>query len=659
MRWLFAFGLLVPCTVFAQSPSTPRKATVEDFKKLRTTQEKLHFLDQNIDKMGRQTFEDIYTLLDKKKDVPVLLLWHFFKYVYWFALNYPFEEAYQSLLKMSELSKKYAITEAEIAADFQIKMRMYSLNQLSEQQMYAEHLSFASKVKTVGLQKFKYYNLDVFLYNIGRTFFSLDDSEKALEILKIAEANKSPKGYALIHHTLTLNLIQTIYASEKNYPQAIVYARKIYDFNEGWNSFKEESDYWRKAFWQGLSSLDIASYYMEMGDFKNAEKYANLGYTLYKADYDLEADYNLIHQKLIGEFEALQVMIRLKLRMGSMVEVEKLFQRVEKIRPLIRFNDAANYFKSLPLYRNYTLFYEKKREFARAYSYLKLAKTMEDSLARRNDKRKLWQMQTRVDAERYQSEIAVAEANTQQQLFSRNLAIWALLSVIMLAVIIYLRIKRDNETIHLQSDLLQKSLSEKETLLREIHHRVKNNLQIIAGLFEKQARFTQNVKAQKLMKEGQNRIYSIALVHQNLYQTENLSSIELKPYLEMLTKNIEKSHYPNHFEIDLILDVDETVVDIDTAIPLGLIINELVTNCYKYAFIDYKKGSILVKFASTNGHCVLEVEDNGCGIPTDFDFTQSKSLGLNLVRGLVRQIDGILHFPKTDIGTSCIISFKR
>lgn len=192
-------------------------------------------------------------------------------------------------------------------------------------------------------------------------------------------------------------------------------------------------------------------------------------------------------------------------------------------------------------------------------------------------------------------------------------------------------------------------------MLREIHHRIKNNLQVISGLFDKQSRQTWDETTRKLMKEGQDRVFSIALVHENLYQSDNLTTIQIKSYLETLTKNIEKSQKSEFQDIVLNLDVDDSVLDIDTAIPLGLILNELITNCYKYAFNGRTKGEIQIRFHQMANEMVLDVQDNGVGLPQNFDIDKTKSLGINLVRGLVRQLDGKLDFTSSAEGTTFTI----
>jgi two-component sensor histidine kinase len=153
------------------------------------------------------------------------------------------------------------------------------------------------------------------------------------------------------------------------------------------------------------------------------------------------------------------------------------------------------------------------------------------------------------------------------------------------------------------------------------------------------------------MKAGQDRVFSIALVHQALYQSENLTTIEIKSYLNSLVKNIETSQKSELQDIEIILDVDDSVVDIDLAIPLGLILNELITNCYKYAFKNRKNGEILIRFRNEQKQLVFVVQDNGEGLPANFDFYKSISVGISLVRGLIRQIGGNLDLESSNSGT--------
>jgi two-component sensor histidine kinase len=289
---------------------------------------------------------------------------------------------------------------------------------------------------------------------------------------------------------------------------------------------------------------------------------------------------------------------------------------------------------------------------------MKLAHEMQDSLNRRNDKRKLWQIESRVKAESYQVQIQSAEEESKLQQRLRNFAVLALLLFGVIAFVVYSRIKKDNKTITEQKAELEQSLGEKETLLKEIHHRVKNNLQIISALLEKQALKTNDAVTKRLMKEGQDRVFSMALVHQSLYQSDNLNTIEIKPYLDMLTQHIRQSYTSEDQTIALTLDVDDSTINIDTAIPLGLILNELITNCYKYAFKGRESGEVNIGFRQTDKDFFLSIKDNGIGFPTDLDIQKTRTLGVNLVRGLVRQLNGTLQIASNTEGSLFEITCK-
>jgi two-component sensor histidine kinase len=237
---------------------------------------------------------------------------------------------------------------------------------------------------------------------------------------------------------------------------------------------------------------------------------------------------------------------------------------------------------------------------------------------------------------------------------------WTVYLLTLMAFIVYgysFLLKRQQEK--QQKISLENSLLEKEIMLKEVHHRVKNNLQIISGLFEKQARQTNDEFAKKLIKEGQDRVFSIALVHQNLYQTDHLSQIDLQPYLQELTQNIISSQKNEQQDIQIKLNIEPTLLNIDTAIPLGLVLNELITNCYKYAFTDRKQGLIDIHFHQKGNDYCLIIKDNGIGMAADFDIKTSKSLGLNLVNGLVRQLNGQLEFKSSEVGTVFTILFGK
>lgn len=203
---------------------------------------------------------------------------------------------------------------------------------------------------------------------------------------------------------------------------------------------------------------------------------------------------------------------------------------------------------------------------------------------------------------------------------------------------------------------LESSLREKETLIREIHHRVKNNLQIISSLLSLQRGYVEDEYSLDLLHEAQTRVKSMALVHEKLYRSEELSHINMQHYVDSLTRDLLATY--NQQGVDLNLDLDEVQINIETAIPLGLIINELVSNSLKYAFKGVDDGKIDLSLKEYTEGYQLIVKDNGAGLPPALDLDNPKTLGLQLVQSLVGQLDGKLEVFNAD-GVSFKITFKE
>ena len=190
---------------------------------------------------------------------------------------------------------------------------------------------------------------------------------------------------------------------------------------------------------------------------------------------------------------------------------------------------------------------------------------------------------------------------------------------------------------------IKASLKEKEVLLKEIHHRVKNNLQIISSLLNLQSGYIQDKHAGEMFKESRNRVRSMALIHEKLYQSKDLARIDFAEYVRHLTTHLFRSYGVNSHAVGLKINVDKVLLDIDTAIPCGLIVNELVSNSLKYAFPPGVAGEICVDLHRENdGTLALLVSDNGAGLPPDFDVRQTESLGLQLVSTLADQLAGTI-----------------
>jgi two-component sensor histidine kinase len=200
------------------------------------------------------------------------------------------------------------------------------------------------------------------------------------------------------------------------------------------------------------------------------------------------------------------------------------------------------------------------------------------------------------------------------------------------------------------------SLKEKEVLLKEVHHRVKNNLQVISSILNLQGEKITNQEMLNLLRETQNRVRSMALVHEELYQSETLSWVDIGDYARRLSTTLFHSYRPEAVDLRLELDIGDVRVPVDEAVPCGLIINELLSNAMKYAFVGRRRGRVSVSFHQVADQFVLEVSDNGVGVPRGLDVNAAETLGLQLVATLTRQLRGSIEFVRRR-GTTFTVKF--
>jgi two-component sensor histidine kinase len=206
---------------------------------------------------------------------------------------------------------------------------------------------------------------------------------------------------------------------------------------------------------------------------------------------------------------------------------------------------------------------------------------------------------------------------------------------------------------------LRASEERKEALLREVHHRVKNNLAVICSLFYLQSTHTKDEATVQIFCDMEDRVHSMALVHETLYRSENIARINFAEYAQALAKDILSSHESPNGPVRLKSDLEPVIMSIDLAVPCGLILNELISNAFKHGFPEGAGGEITVTLRSgPQGGCTLCVQDSGVGIPSDLDLSTSKSLGLRLVRSLTQQIRGMFELVRIDPGTSANLHFK-
>jgi PAS domain S-box-containing protein len=205
---------------------------------------------------------------------------------------------------------------------------------------------------------------------------------------------------------------------------------------------------------------------------------------------------------------------------------------------------------------------------------------------------------------------------------------------------------------------LNAALAEKDVLLREVHHRVKNNLQIISSLLNLQSSRVSDEKVRNAIRDSQSRVKAMAIVHQKMYQSEGIGKIDLCGYVRYMIMQLFSAYEVDIQTINPVIDIRDVMIDIDTAIPLGLVINELVTNSLKYAFPEGREGTITINASRSEGIISLTVADDGIGMPDEFDWRSTDSLGLRIVTTLVKQLDGEIERTGQK-GTVFTVTFRQ
>jgi two-component sensor histidine kinase len=251
------------------------------------------------------------------------------------------------------------------------------------------------------------------------------------------------------------------------------------------------------------------------------------------------------------------------------------------------------------------------------------------------------------------------KAHVKQATLVKNMTVAGIVIAMIIAVLLYrqsrLR-KKNNTVITHKNEQLQHFLTEKEWLLKEIHHRVKNNLQIVMSLLNSQSAYINNEPALTAIHDSQHRVHAMSLIHQKLYNSENLSSIDISLYIRELVSYLRDSFNTGQ-RIRFEYDIEPLEMDVSQAVPVGLILNEAITNSIKYAFPDDRNGIITISLSKTgNKNYLLTITDNGIGMPAHFSNKKPGSLGMSLMAGLSEDLDGNFNI-ESNKGTIIKISF--
>jgi two-component sensor histidine kinase len=317
-------------------------------------------------------------------------------------------------------------------------------------------------------------------------------------------------------------------------------------------------------------------------------------------------------------------------------------------------------------------YYEALEDYASAARYLKNSVKLEDSIGTLeafNEKQRLVSIVSNEELEsmkvkntELKTDIDRRRAELQAQDMRINLVFISLVFTLLGfagLVFAYLKSIKTQRLIAEQNRIIENSLVEKDSLLKEIHHRVKNNLQMVSSLLSLQTKNTRSKAAIEALEEGKTRVKAMALIHQKLYQNDDLSVIEMQGYIESLINSIQSVFRKGGHNINITIDAEGVELDIDRAIPIGLILNELVSNSFKYAFPDdTQDGKIYIHIQKNGEGGFFEYTDNGVGLPEDTEDRESTSMGIRLIKRLVNQLQSTLNIDKTAEGVRFWFNFK-
>ena len=313
--------------------------------------------------------------------------------------------------------------------------------------------------------------------------------------------------------------------------------------------------------------------------------------------------------------------------------------------------------------------HEAQGEYNQALQYHKKHLAFQDSIFSQTSAQQIAELQTQYETQQKEQKITAltqerelqnlrAEQMSQRQ-FGLILGSVLLLALLGVTYNRYWLKKRTLSTIRIQKQAIEAKNAENELLIREIHHRVKNNLQIIMSLLNTQIKVLSDPRMIEVINESRNRVKSMSLIHEKLYQANNFTQVPVRSYLSEMARNVAQAYQQR---VQLHLNVEPIEINVSIAVPLGLMVNELLTNAYKYAFQEKVDARLSVVFRSErindHHHYHLQIADNGKGLPPDFDLDRSRSFGLKLVKGLTYQLDGRLQV-QSSAGTTFSIKFKE
>lgn len=555
--------------------------------------------------------------------------------------------------------------------------QLYILHNLIKNNIYSDpqmSLGFAKKylkvAHKVNAQK------EICLGNnfVGMVYYTLSNCDSAtyfyIKSLQIAEATKDS-----LYAAKVMNNIAACYKFRGNPVETIQYYEKALSI------FLKKKD----TLWIGNVSYNIANEYKDLKKYEKALE----NYHLSLQYFENQKDKPSMGLALTGIGTIMEIQEKHDEAMQFFVSAEKNIDSIADptaaailwdnmatvysakkeyataIQYLTRSNKVLLKVKSFEhLVNNFAKLSEIKElmgDYAGALADLKQKNMYADSLFSNDKDAHMLDMIKKYEADKKQNEIELLSRENQLKDAQINKIILALLGLIVilgLGYYAYYQKQKNNQQLSEKNAIISKALNDKDILLREIHHRVKNNLQVISSLLNLQSKHIQDKQALGAIKEGRDRVRSMAMIHQNLYREENLMGIDIGEYIQQLAENLFSSYNIEQSKVGLSISVDKMNWDVDDAIPLGLILNELISNALKYAFQEKENGVLTIALKTHANKVTLMVKDNGPGLPEGWSIDNQQSFGYQMIKSFAKKMKANLEM-KNENGLCVSLAFPN
>ncbi|WP_194775257.1 tetratricopeptide repeat-containing sensor histidine kinase [Pararhodonellum marinum] len=472
-----------------------------------------------------------------------------------------------------------------------------------------EAFEFATRTLRLG-EKYQDKKAMAMAYSdMSNLFWKQGKFEKGVEYGLKSIALFEERGLYDLDFDFTLHVLGNNLVEVHKYDEALTYFQRSAKIGERYGFYNNLSD----------TYIALAELHTQIGDFEEAE---------------------ISGQKALNYAELLEndfMVVRSLLSLGKLKNQAEDYDSgiayLEKSIQIATADFGDMYYLGL-IYLELSKAFEGKNQINESLAAYKKYHELNQLVFNADADQRIAQLQTEMEVSQKESTIFLQEARLKaQEILQVSTLILTGFMLIFLAILYRFFIRKKKYSL-----ILEKQNKEKEFLLKEIHHRVKNNLQTISSLLSLQTDQIEDPELRSIMLESQNRVQSMGIIHQNLYQGENLSAIEMKQYFQNLGRYIIDS-FDAAERITLDCDMGHLELDVDRAIPIGLIVNELITNSLKYAFPEHRKGIIRINLTETNSHLLLKIADNGIGIAKDADI-KGTGFGTQLIKLLTCQLDG-------------------